>query len=252
MAEVNASSGKLVWIEPSLEKHEPLLVWDPSDEAKAAMDFMQKTRDRVRHGLAWVHDSVESLGRYFGWRVRLPEFWIKLPKRAPRKTSPGFRWEDYDQVRDVTLSADQRNLVCIARRATGEDQVLYMEANGYAVRVIYRARGSLSDLRWAPYKNRVMAVEEYRSRFAPFPMRKLVLMEGLPGAISARPVMPFVNWVSSPQFSPDGQRVACGAAERLWNFTLDAPERHAIYELRLESELGLVAPARPVGQEKEL
>jgi len=251
IAEVGTAGGKLVWIEPVLEKHEPMLVWAPSEEAKVAISFMEKTRDGARHGLARVHDGLESLAKYFGWRVKLPEFWIKLPKRAPRKVSPGFRWEDYDLVRDVTLSADQKNLACVARRATGEDQVLYVGANGYAVRVLYRARGTLSDLRWAPYKNRVMVVEQYTSRLAPFPMRKLVIIDGLPDAVSTRPVMPFVNWVSSPQFSPDGQRVACGAAERLWNFTLDEPGRYALYELRLESQIGLVAPP-PMGQEREL
>lgn len=250
LASVSLSTRRVAPVYPKMHQTGALLTrvtgrtFDPSatPEGKTIVAFMKNTRDKTRRALAQVRERIHGVFGFFGWQAQVPELWIKRKKRTPRKTSPTFRWEDYDVVRDVLLSRDGKSLVCVAHRADGTDQLLHMLEGGGHCRVLRSTRGHLFDVRWAPFKNRLLVVEETYSALAPFPVRRLLLVSGLPEdaysetSPKLKAVVPFTHWVASPQFSPDGQRVVYVAPDKFWRPSLTPSENFGLFVVALEPE----------------
>lgn len=236
---------RVVKLDPRADAREPLLLYDPSLEGQAVLNFIDRVRDGTRRRLARVRASTQRLVRIFGWSVQVPELWIRKAWKPPRPIAKDFRWSDYDAVRDVVLSADGRTIACVARRGDGRDLLLYMGADGDHLRTLYQSRGMLYDLHWAPYKNRIMVVEQTQSVLAPFPTHRLMVINGLPEKPEVDVVVPFTPWVYSPQFSPDGQRLVYAAPDRFWRPFIHPEATFGIFEIALESEIGVLGPPPP-------
>jgi len=245
MAIVWLAGQRVVKLDPHADAREPLLLYDPSIEGQAVLNFIDRVRDGARTRLARVRATTQRLVRIFGWSVQVPELWIRKAWKPPRPIAKDFRWADYDAVRDVVLSADGRTIACVARRGDGRDLLLYMGSDGDHLRTLYQSRGMLYDLHWAPYKNRIMVVEQTQSVLAPFPTHRLMVINGLPEKAEVEVVVPFTPCVYSPQFSPDGQRLAYAAPDRFWRPFIHPEATFGIFEIALESEIGVLGPPPP-------
>ena len=102
---------------------------------------------------------------------------------------------------------------------------------GYEVQI--RPRSGLA------IKNRIMVVEEGPARLgpvplAPFPVRKLLMVEGLPEAANVNVTVPFNHWLSSAQFSPDGLKIVYAAPDQFWKVALGPATTFTLFEVMLE------------------
>ena len=244
LALVSLATQRMTLLEPAPRPGAPLLVFEPSEEGRAILRLLENARAAARAGLARLRDGMQGVFGAFGWAIRLPEFWVHRTWTPPPPPAR-FRWRDYDTVRDVLTSTDGGSLACIARRNGGGDEVFWMHADGSNLRILHRSTGLLHDLRWAAYKNRITVIEETVPMLAPFPVRALLMFEGLPDQPTRSSVAPFAHWLAAPAFSPDGQRLTYGAPDRFWTLDPHPRETWGMYEVALESEIGVLPPAAP-------
>ena len=151
---------KPLLITPAPAKRELPLIYSPSEEGKAVLSFLERIRDGVRAGLEWFRRRTQQVAGFFGYRPRIRELWITRPLWTPKPPAPGFRWADYDMVREVALSVDGGTIVWVAHRIGGTDELLYMNGDGSDLTIVFRSRGILHSLRWAAFKNRMAVIEE--------------------------------------------------------------------------------------------
>ena len=228
---------------PESYKKEAVLVFSPSDEGKAVLRFLAGVKSGLRGGLVSLRDGIHVMFRFLGWKSRLPEFWIPDSWAEREKEDTRISWKDFGLLREVILSADGRSIACIGR-SRGKDRLFHMSVNGSDFRAIFRTDGRLSDLRWGPYKNRLMVTEERGSLLSPFPIRRLLLIEGLPEKLSVKSIVPFAKWISAPSFSPDGHRLVYAATDRFWSVSLWPVQSYGIFQMDLDIQVGLLAPTK--------
>jgi len=251
LATISLADRKPLLITPAPPRRPLPLIYSPSEEGKALLSFLGRFRDRLRSALEWIRARTQQVAGFLGYRPALPELWINRPLWTPKPPVPGFRWSDYDVVREVAVSVDGGTIVCVVHRIGRTDELLYMNSDGSDVTVVYRSRGMLHSLRWAAFKNRMAVIEERWSALAPFPVRTLQLVTGLPESPGVRSFVPFAHWVSAPAFSVDGQRLMYAAPDRFWRISLAPADTFGFFEVSLESEIG--AFSRPVqGSEQSL
>ncbi len=228
---------------PQPPKGKPFLSYEPTPEGRAVLRFIDHSREALRHGLERVRDALQSTANFLGWRTRVPELWIRKTWKPPKPPEPGFRWSDYDAIRELRISVDGSKIACILRRAgPGTDLVVVMSSDGSDLVVVHRSDGHLRDLAWGAYKNRLAFVEETASMLAPFPIRLLKVAEGLPEHVKVRSFIPFTHWVSAPAFAPDGMRLTYAAPDRFWKISLTKPETYGVFDIMLESDIGVLPP----------
>lgn len=238
LASVDLESQRVALIAPAMHAEDPSFVFDPTPEGKAVIKFLRNTRDALRGGLGKAREGIHWAFKFFGWHLRLPEFWIRWPWHDPPVFDDDDFWRNYTAVRETTLAADGKSLACIARHAGGEEHVLHMLEGGGSCQILYRGDGRLTDLRWAAYKNRILVVESGRPDFSPAAVRRLIMISGLePGkytGVSARPMAPFAFWSGAGQFSPDGCRVVFAACDEFWRPRVTISRRYVFFEALME------------------
>ncbi len=243
LAVIDLAQGRTLLPTPEPPKGAPFLSYEPTAEGRAVLRFLENSREGLKHGLERVRDVLQSTANFLGWRTRVPELWIRKRWKAPAPPEPGFRWSDYDAVRELRVSVDGTRIACILRRAgSGTDLAVVMHSDGTDLTVVHRSDGHLRDLAWGGYKNRLAFVEETTSMLAPFPVRLLMVAEGLPEHVSVRSYIPFAHWVSAPAFAPDGMRLTYAAPDRFWKIHLTNPETFGIFDIMLESDIGVLPP----------
>jgi len=243
LAEISTDTGDVTWIRPQPYISELPVIFEPSMEGQAVLDFLGRWRDRLHTGLNYLHGGLQRAFRVFGWKAKLPAFWPSEPLiRLPRRGIPVFRWSDYSAVRHVTVSPNGKWLLCTVRLKGGGEELLFMDGNGGEERALYSTSGRLTEMSWSWFKNRILVVEERGSKLAPFPARRLLLVREAPDETSVKPVMPLTRWVSSPAFTPDGRSMVFAASDRFWRFHIWPSERFGVYETDLETQVGVFGP----------
>jgi len=251
LAVVDLATGGISWINPQREFKELPIVFDPSMEGRAVLDFLDKGKIVLKHGLASLRNGLQGMMRVFGWRMRLPEFWpskplITIPERGPAP----FNWSDYSAIRQVTVARNSRNLVFIARLREGGEELFHMDMEGREAKVLFRTGGRIADFKWSWFKNRMVIVEEHRSRLSPFSTRRMLLVTEPPDDTAIKPLIPLARWVSSPAFTPDGRSLVYAAPDRFWYMRIWPVDRYSFYEMDLETAIGVFGAPQETLTEK--
>ena len=251
LAVVSMDTGDITWLNPRRYFIELPIVFDPGMEGRAVLDFIEKGRIKLKHGLASLHHGIQGMFRVFGWHWRLPEFWpskplFKIPERSP---SP-FNWSDFAAIRQVTLAKNNKSLVLIARLREGGEDLYHMDMEGKEAKVLFHTDGRISDFKWSWFKNRMVVVEEHKSRLASASTRRILMINDAPEATVIKTLIPLTRWVSSPSFTPDGRDVVFAAPDKFWKMHIWPVDRYGFYSMNLETAVGVFGATNETLSEK--